>query len=459
MAPARWRPGALIFGALLMVCPPTPMARGDTGQTAKAAKAKPDAESDASLAHIAAAKARVAKVYGKSIALVIGIDQYQEMTPLTGAVRDAKAMAEVLRDQGFDVHLLLDGQATAAGIKRLVTSGAVKDVGATDRVFIYFAGHGVSVGEGNRAMGYLMPVEAHEDLAAAEGVDMEWLQRVFRMQYRAKHVMFVADACYSGLAISTRGGRARAETPSAVARLAEKPVRLAFTAGSAGQQAHEEGGHGLFTYKLLQALRGHADSGRRDGIVTSAELWSYVQSEVTNTAARKGYEQTPQFGREGEGAMLFANLTGQVGTDPIGLTATAGPVIDQAPILAWSALGVGLAVAGVGGWALYDGQSKWDAAASQFATWDRAGGTTDGPQGLKDREAAKEEVERLNEQGNERTSLGRILVGVGGALLATSVVFFVLDAGPGEPAAGLTAVRVAVDPSIGGATLGFEAAW
>ncbi len=411
-------------------------------------------------AQVSRAKARVGKVYGKSIALVIGISKYAHMTPLTGAVRDAKAMGEVLTDHGFEVTLLLDEEATASQIKRLLTAGRVEDIGETDRVFIYFAGHGVSVGEDHRAMGYLMPVDAREDLAAADGIDMEWLQRIFRIQYRAKHVMFVADACYSGLAISTRGASPRAKNPGVLARLTDKPVRLALTAGSAGQQAHEEGGHGLFTYKLLNALRGAADSGNRDGVVTSAELWAYVQTEVTQTAARKGYEQTPQFGREGEGEMLFANLSGLVGVTPFSsnttATATVGPMAGQGHLLAWTALGTGLLVGGLGGWALSDGFASWDQGADVYAQWDRSGGTTDAVGGELARDEARRDVERLDAEGTQKANLGRVLLGVGGALVVTGGLLFLFD-GDGADSS-QTALGVGLTPNKTGG-LGLYGRW
>lgn len=71
---------------------------------------------------------------------------------------------------------------------------------------------------------------------------------------QAKHVLFVMDACYSGLGL-TRSG------PTSSAYLRENARRIArqmLTAGGADQQVADSGpnGHSVFTWVLLQALAG-----------------------------------------------------------------------------------------------------------------------------------------------------------------------------------------------------------
>ncbi|HSX81055.1 MAG TPA: caspase family protein, partial [Candidatus Saccharimonadia bacterium] len=55
--------------------------------------------------------------YGKSWAVVIGINEYQKWPKLKHAVNDAKSMGDVLHKIGFDeIIMLLDGEATQQNI-------------------------------------------------------------------------------------------------------------------------------------------------------------------------------------------------------------------------------------------------------------------------------------------------------------------------------------------------------
>lgn len=243
-------------------------------------------------------------LYRRSYAIVVGIDRYQSLPVLGGAVRDAKAMTAYLQQQGFEVTTLLDGEATRARLARLIGDELPAKLQADDRVLIYFAGHGVSRGQGDAAMGYLMPVEGDRAAPAATAISMAEVSRWFG-QYAAKHVMLVADACYSGLAIGSRSVGIPPETRDYVREVTKRPVRVVLVAGSSGEEANEFGGHGLFTGQLLQAVTGAADSNR-DGLVSSDELAAFVKPQVAQIARRElGASQHPQLGRMGEGEFLF----------------------------------------------------------------------------------------------------------------------------------------------------------
>lgn len=250
-------------------------------------------------------------LYRRSYAIVVGIDRYQTLPQLGGAVRDAQAMTAYLKQQGFEVTTVLNGDATRARLARLIGDELPAKLQADDRVLIYFAGHGVSRGQGDAAMGYLMPVEGDRSAPASTAISMAEVSRWFG-QYAAKHVMLVADACYSGLAIGSRSVGIPPETRDYVREVTKRPVRVVLVAGSAGEEANEFGGQGLFTGQLLQAMTGGADSNR-DGLVTSDELAAFVKPQVAQIARRElGASQHPQLGRMGEGEFLFV-VEGAVG--------------------------------------------------------------------------------------------------------------------------------------------------
>lgn len=236
-------------------------------------------------------------LYRDSHALVIGIDQYGQWPRLQHAVRDAKAVqAQLVQRLGFrpeNVTLLLDGEATRANILRALNDklADAQRVKRDDRVLVFFAGHGATrkLASG-RDVGYVMPVDAPLNDFAADAIAMPQLQEVAEAM-AAKHVLFIVDACYSGLGL-TRGGGGSGSTARFLADNARRIGRQMITAGGADQQVADDGpgGHSVFTWTLLQALGGKADLNG-DGVITGTELAAYIAPTVAGIA-----RQTPAFG-------------------------------------------------------------------------------------------------------------------------------------------------------------------
>ena len=91
------------------------------------------------------------QVYNHSYAVVIGISDYQSLPDLPGAVPDAKHVAEALeKEHKFDVRLLLNRDATRTRTTTELGDRLIPVLKYGDRVLDYFAGHGVTVGEGDQ---------------------------------------------------------------------------------------------------------------------------------------------------------------------------------------------------------------------------------------------------------------------------------------------------------------------
>ncbi|MDR0777219.1 MAG: polysaccharide deacetylase family protein [Azonexus sp.] len=241
----------------------------------------------------AASQATVTTGYKNSWAIVIGIDDYANWPKLEYASRDAQAIADVLTGQfGFQssqVIVLKDQQATrnnilAAFHDRLADGRTQKD----DRVFVFFAGHGATrrLASG-RDLGYIIPVDSQPGEFATDAIAMTDVQNIAE-SLQAKHVLFVMDACYSGLGL-TRGGP---PSSSFLRENARRTARQMLTAGGADQQVADGGpnGHSVFTWVLLQALSGKGDLNG-DGLITGTELAAYVAPAVSAVS-----QQTPAFG-------------------------------------------------------------------------------------------------------------------------------------------------------------------
>lgn len=243
-----------------------------------------------------AAAAATDTLYRESHALVVGIDQYTKWPALHHAVRDATALRDALVNRfGFraeNVTTLLDGDATRANILRVLNErfADAKQVRRDDRVFVFYAGHGGTrkLASG-RDVGYLIPVDAPLADFANDAVSMPQLQEVAEA-VSAKHVLFLIDACYSGLGL-TRGGAAGV-SKNFLADNARRLGRQMITAGGADQQVADDGpgGHSVFTWTVLQALGGKADLNG-DGVITGTELAAYIAPSVAAIA-----KQTPAFG-------------------------------------------------------------------------------------------------------------------------------------------------------------------
>ncbi|KRG61930.1 polysaccharide deacetylase [Stenotrophomonas humi] len=237
--------------------------------------------------------ATVTTGYEKSWAIVIGIDDYAKWPKLEYAGRDAQSIADTLTGQfGFpssQVIVLKNQQATRNNILAAFHDRLADDrTGKNDRVFVFFAGHGATrqLASG-RDLGYIIPVDSDPNEFATDAIAMTDIQNIAESM-QAKHVMFVMDACYSGLGL-TRGG---ATSSSFLRENARRSARQMLTAGGADQQVADSGpnGHSVFTWVLLQALGGKGDLNG-DGLITGTELAAYVAPAVSAVS-----RQTPAFG-------------------------------------------------------------------------------------------------------------------------------------------------------------------
>ena len=244
---------------------------------------------------------KVVRLYDRDWAIVIGINSYQTLPPLSYAVNDASAFAQVLQELGVpsqNIFRLTEKAATKRGIESLLADRLRELTSSNDRVFIFFAGHGVTQSTSSGEEGYLMPIDADEKQLYATAISMKSLRDMAR-RLPAKHIFFAIDSCYSGYAV-TRGvtikrGRLGAHS------FTEKRVVQVLTAGQRDQPVIEDAGHGLFTKYLLQGLQGAADINK-DGVLTVIELGQWAQGQVIRESEKK---QVPMFGTlDGEGQFV-----------------------------------------------------------------------------------------------------------------------------------------------------------
>ncbi len=239
------------------------------------------------------AKQIAAVNFGNYHALVIGIQNYQHLTKLQTAHKDAIIVAEVLEKQyGFKTRGLFD--ATRRQI--LLSLGEYRrKLGKQDNLLIYYAGHGWLDEEANA--GYWLPVDSAADN------DVDWLSlnsvTAAVRAIPAKHVMIVADSCYSGKL--TRGVHVQRKSFDYLASIARKRTRVVISSGGLEPvlDSGGKGGHSVFASAFLNALK------ENRGIMDGTTLFTRIRRPVMlNASQTPQYADIRQAGHEG-GDFIF----------------------------------------------------------------------------------------------------------------------------------------------------------
>ncbi len=232
-------------------------------------------------------------------AVVIGVSDYadSQIPPLRFANADAKAVYDWLvapnggRYAPARVRLLLDREATATNIRDSLFSWLRQSI-AEDVVLIYFAGHGSPDSPDSAQNLFLLPHDTRYDNVAATGFPMWDIETALKRFIPARRVVVIADACHSGgvgasfdiaRRTTTRGEPAN-PISSGFQSLSKVGDGIAVISASDERQLSAEGarfggGHGVFTYFLLEGLKGAADYNR-DGQVSLGELIPYLSENV-----------------------------------------------------------------------------------------------------------------------------------------------------------------------------------
>lgn len=207
-------------------------------------------------------------------ALIIGLDNYPG-NPLYGCVNDAQRLYNVLfrHDTGkinFHCEMITAPETTVTRplLRRKITE-LLKD--PADVAFLHFSGHGTVNGLG----GYLVTPDF---CPYDEGIAMSEVLALAN-QSPVADIFITLDCCHSG---------AFGVLPA----INNERIILAdgvsvITATRYGQEALEEGGGGVFTSLLVEALEGGAASLL--GEVSAASIYAYIDN------AMGAWDQRPLF--------------------------------------------------------------------------------------------------------------------------------------------------------------------
>ncbi|MFD2180720.1 caspase family protein [Rhodoplanes azumiensis] len=257
---------------------------------------------------VAAVAAEDAKA-DRRVAFVVGNGAYKSVDPLPNPAIDAKAMASLLRNAGFEVVEGTDLGRDAMTAK--LRDFALSTQGADVAVFFY-AGHGIAVNGKN----YLIPVDAdlksEMDVKFGAAIDVD--VTLDQTMSDAKVKLVLLDACRDNPFAAKIRSATRTRNVVVSSGLAEmksgEGTLIAFATGP-GQTAldGETGGNSPFTRALLAHI---------------ATPGIEIQQAMTRVRAQVSEETKKQQLPWGH-----TNLTGSVYLNPTGAPALAA--IDPAP--------------------------------------------------------------------------------------------------------------------------------
>ena len=248
---------------------------------------------------------------GRRVAILIGINEYQNGIPrLRNAVRDVESVAQVLRDgHGYQVELLLNEQASLAGLRSLIAALPTdRRLDADTRLVVYFAGHGIAEETDTDAtgpQGFLLPQDAQRD-DLASFLPMTEVQELLH-KLPCRHLLLLLDCCFAG-AFRFSQTRSLATKPATLYRerydrYLRDPARQVITSAAADERALDavaggklgrrgtDPGNSPFAEALCKGLRGEADVRVRgqpeDGVIVANELHAYLEDHFMRLEQRE----------------------------------------------------------------------------------------------------------------------------------------------------------------------------
>jgi uncharacterized caspase-like protein len=253
----------------------------------------------------------------KRIAILIGIDKYQEIEDipqLSGAENDARELFNRLTKLGrFEVlpaHYLLGKDATNRSILKAISDVFRKDVVNYSLVVFYFSGHGM-IDENQE--GYIAPYDMYPEDPFVGGISMEDLRRTIYRSKNKASVVVILDCCYAGIAAKSTKGMQDAQTKHLYAhqlqKLIESPDENDFVGSEHGKiilassepnaVSRERNNcthrndistlphsHGAFTYHLIEGLDGEA-ANKDTGIITFGSLKNHIENKMIAEGRQK----------------------------------------------------------------------------------------------------------------------------------------------------------------------------
>lgn len=229
-------------------------------------------------------------------AVVVGVARYQDarIPALRFSNRDATHFAKWLQSPAGGevpadhVRLLTDEQATYGQMVSAYT-WLLESSGKDDLAIIYFSGHGDMENQTVMNHGFLLAHDAPGANYMAGGFPIFYLQSIVRTlsTQNQSQVLLIADACRAGKLAGEDFSGSQATLKTMADQFANETKILSCQPNEYSQEDDRwGGGHGVFTWYLVDGLTGLADRNQ-DQQVTLLEIQRYLEDHVPQAVAPK----------------------------------------------------------------------------------------------------------------------------------------------------------------------------
>ena len=201
-----------------------------------------------------------------------------------------------------DIKLMVDRDASLIALRSALSETA-KKAGRNDLIFVFIAGHGAPDPLSSQNLYFLFYDTKVVDMEKT-AFPMAELKRYLDTQVIADRVFVMIDTCHSagvnqktqtlvtGRQLTQTGDENNISNFYLTKQLFREKGRAILTSSDVNEVSRESpkwGNHGVFTWALLQGLKGAADLNG-DQIVTAGEIFQYTRSTVQTAT---DFEQNP----------------------------------------------------------------------------------------------------------------------------------------------------------------------
>ncbi len=224
---------------------------------------------------------------GNTYAVVIGISDYDLITDLQFAHRDAEEFAAYLQSPAGgnipaeNVHLLTNEEATMG--QMVSQMGWLLEVCEKgDRAIIYFSGHGDVETQTINNFGFLLMYNTPPVNYMGTGYDLNYLNSIVSTLSESKgvKVTVIADACRSGKLAGKDIKGAQITAANLAQKISNEVKILSCQPDEFSMEGKQwGGGRGVFSYHLVEGLTGLADNDENLQ-VKLIEIDGYLKNKV-----------------------------------------------------------------------------------------------------------------------------------------------------------------------------------
>ena len=255
--------------------------------------------------------------------LIIGVNAYRPaIGKLKFCTEDARAIENALnsRKDGYNSTkstLLIDTQSEDLRPSKVNIIENIAEICAEsndeDTLIIHFSGHG-AIGVNKKL--YLLPLDASAVSIEQTGIPWSWIQECIESS-KARNKVLILDACHSGTGKNPTINREKSlDIANQLIENTEGFVCISSCAGGQLSYELEDLNHGLFTYYLVEGIKGGADA-LNIGVIDIESLFNYASENTAKHAKKIKVQQTP---------FIFSKLSGSLKNITITVSSLEHPI-------------------------------------------------------------------------------------------------------------------------------------